>query len=110
MSYKPRTERHENGIVKLKYLPFDIATFETALPFLSDAELGELTRALFDYERSGGEVLPQIKGNGNIIAGACIKNIEQARSKIISHHEAVTKGGAASAKKRKEIKELQPLS
>lgn len=47
---------------------------------LSDAELGNLTRAIFDYERNG--ILPQDLGDKESLAFAVIKeNLDRDRQK-----------------------------
>lgn len=107
MSRQKRTQRHDNGKVKLFYIPLDMATLETALPALTNSEVGELIRALFDYEKSGGEELKQISGNGKIIIGACVKNLEAAREKI----DATSKKNKENIDKRygRTPTELEPL-
>lgn len=107
MSKPKNTQRYDNGKVKLFFIPLDIATIDTAFPALTDEEIGELVRALWEYEKSAAEVMPDIKGGGRIIQGACQKNMEQAREKL--NRQSIINTEKINKRYGKKSKELEPI-
>lgn len=71
-----------NNKIKLDYIMLSMRLLDDILDNCSDEDVGEIVRALYSYEKSSGEVLPKIHGDGRFYTKSLINLIEEKRENL----------------------------
>lgn len=76
-------KRYEtNNKIQLDYIMLSMRLLDDILDNCSNEDVGEIVRALYSYEKSSGEILPEIHGDGRFYTKSLINLIEEKREDL----------------------------
>lgn len=109
-------KRYDNGIVQLEYIPLEMRICLDLVENCTNAEIGELIRALIDREKAISHLesavdetpLPALKGNGRWYVHSVVGGIEAIRESRDSSSETNRKNGSQSHKGDKREPSIRP--
>ena len=104
MSRATMFERYDNGKIKKPYVTLDMVISEVMTSMLSDEAIGRVIKGLVEYERSGGEEVPNLERFEQAFLLALIKKQEMCRTAWENKSKVRKKASEAAVEARAELK------
>lgn len=104
MSRATMFERYDNGKIKKPYVTLDMVISEVMTSMLADDEIGRVVKGLVEYERTGGEEVPNLEKYEQKFLEALIKKHEMCRNAWENKSKVRKKASEAATEARAELK------